>query len=123
MTNKTITTGQIDAWAHKQNLTGIGRASLLRMIHDLQNENQSLRFNLTTLLTEVRIYRRSGICLSGWHCAFCKIFNGGIKNDICRHCNRNKKDAWGASLAGNQARYEGTFTYNPGDESKDYSKE
>jgi hypothetical protein len=45
----------------------------------------------TELLTEVRAYRASGICLPGVFCYACRVFNGFMREKLteCRACGRS----------------------------------
>lgn len=46
----------------------------------------------TAQLEELRHYRRSGLCLPGWHCRGCGGFNGSAKGvrETCRACGLPK---------------------------------
>ena len=94
------------------NLTGIGRSELLRsldrnmraladayarLVLALREVEERFRLHkevqarCTELLTEVRAYRASGICLPGWRCFRCGAFNGtvgsmGRERKECRIC-------------------------------------
>jgi len=49
----------------------------------------STQARCTELLTEVRAYRASGICLPGWRCGYCQAFNGSAREVLerCRACD------------------------------------
>lgn len=84
---------------------------LEKEVKDLQDDNAQLRVKLTEVVTDLRRYERSGICLPGWWCVHCKGFNGEAKQEhkTCVYCTEPKSQWRGPGCVG----YDGTYVYTP----------
>jgi hypothetical protein len=108
-----VTQSVVDPLAPYLVFEGISRSvleerirTLIDLVHVLERRNEAeylaMSDNLaatqgrcTELLTEVRAYRASGICLPGWWC-LCGGFNGGAREilKLCRFCERPKPGSY-----------------------------